>query len=1308
MSLTNLGYLVSVDARLFGSIHRLRSGGGQGGSRLHPRPLLRLLTVGLFALAALAVSGSAEAAAPTAADGTVTTPEDTAYTFRAADFNFMDADPGDTLASVKIVTLPAAGRGILQLNNANMSANDTVTATQLENGDLTYTPPADANGTDYASFTFTVNDGAADSAAPSTMTLNVTAVNDPATGMPTITAPNVVRVPAVLRAALSGLTDPDGLPSSFSYQWQRFAADGTTFEANLGTAATYTLTAAEAGKRLKVAVTFTDADGHAEGPLTSAASPPTGTVQAAAPVLLTDHLEVTQRGDPDGVKVSVLDGNFGSEGHGRRISNTFLARTPRTRLFQISGWGHYRIDGRTVTARNAPGYIKHALEHNGGIVWTATDESFHYRPPDSRWFIENGRPFYKEARAFATWMQHENTLFIASIENAGTPLCDDYDASAEWWTPPCGAIDDYIAHSGVGQANTIFAGAIDTRWSRDLGMAAIRADGVFAPHAIYVESPDGSTSHATAVLAAYAAELAAAYPTWGAAQLKQGLLDLARDETVQYVIGSNSQGTVITEPRTLKVIRPADLNRFNRGPAFATATRTLRVLLTHPTVGQLLSRITATDPDGDAVTYGLRGDDAGLFTIDSATGRLRVAWGLDYWQPEDHNQDNRYEVIVTARDGKDGAGAADTRVDDTVAATIVVLNEAPAFLSTESGTRSVPADTPAGGAVGLPVTASPAFHQYLTYTVQGPDAAVFAVDRWSGQLRTTAAVDSGTQPEYRVTVTAADPFGFTASLPLTISVTAVNSAPTFAAPSVTRSLAAPTPVGQAVGRPIVATDSDHDALTYSLAGQDASFFAIDARTGQLRTAVAVDAESRQRYVVTVLVHDGRNAGGNPDLTPDARITVTIRVILPSPPPVSPGGGGGGSGNGGGSGGGGSGGGTPACAQDDVHGNTPAQATAMALATETTGAICPAADVDYFTVTAPGRGLLFVDTAGGISIRGTLWQDGVVVASGPTAGRGQADRLGALVQAGPVVVAVQGQGGATGLYTVGITFVRGYLENPGDLSFQSGVGVLSGWVCEANRVEIELNGVPQAAAYGTERLDTQSVCEDTDNGFGLLFNWNLLGDGEHEVVAFVDGVELGRATVTVTTLGAEFVREVEGECVVEDFPLPGEQVTLVWQQNSQNFVMAGGSPPTGAATDRASGLTGLLENPGQNSFQSGVRVLSGWVCDADAVEVELGHLGRQMAAYGTERLDTEPVCGDTDNGFGLLFNWNLLGDGKHEIVAYVDDVELGRATVRVTTLGEEFLQGVEGECVVEDFPAVGQSVLLEWQQPSQNFVIVDVP
>ena len=307
-----------------------------------------------------------------------------------------------------------------------------------------------------------------------------------------------------------------------------------------------------------------------------------------------------------------------------------------------------------------------------------------------------------------------------------------------------------------------------------------------------------------------------------------------------------------------------------------------------------------------------------------------------------------------------------------------------------------------------------------------------------------------------------------------------------------------------------------------------------------------------------------------------------------------------------------------------------------------------------------------------------------------------------------MVAIQGQGGATGAYAVEVTFTPGYLENPGADAFQSGVGVLSGWVCAANRVEIAIGDeLPlHVASYGTERLDTAGVCGDADNGFGFLFNWNRLGEGDHTVVALVDGVELGRATVTVTTLGAEFLRDATGTCTVEDFPTLAERVTVAWQQTKQNFVITSGVAPAGANRAGVAGV-GYLENPGPNSFQSGIGVISGWVCEAEAVEIAIGDLPLQEAAYGTERADTADVCGDTDNGFGLLFNWNRLGEGEHDVVAYVDGEELGRATVRVTTLGEEFLRGVEGECVVEDFPRLGETVTLEWQQNQQNFVITDV-
>ena len=412
-------------------------------------------------------------------------------------------------------------------------------------------------------------------------------------------------------------------------------------------------------------------------------------------------------------------------------------------------------------------------------------------------------------------------------------------------------------------------------------------------------------------------------------------------------------------------------------------------------------------------------------------------------------------------------------------------------------------------------------------------------------------------------------------------------------------------------------------------------------------------------------------------------------------------------NGGGGGGGGSGGRGSSRQLRDVHGNSPSQATPMTPPTSTAGEIAPAGDPDYFQFDVPHVGILVVETTGSTDTVGTVWQDSAELAQAATGGGGANFRLVVSVAVGPVVVRVTGQGRATGRYRLRTRLIIGALENPGPGARQSGLGLLSGWVCAADGVELEINGAQRvAAAYGTARADTAPVCGDSNNGFGLLFNWNLLGDGEHTVRALADGVTFAQATFTVTTLGEEFVTDAVGETVLADFPTAGEAVRLVWQQASQNFVLAPleRALPPASPPSPAGGPTGVLENPRPASFQSGLGLVSGWVCEAEVVAVEINGGARIAAAYGTARADTAPVCGDADTGFGLLFNWNLLGDGTHTVVALADGEEFGRATFTVTTLGVEFLQGVRGETVVADFPAPGEAVRLIWQPATQNFVL----
>ena len=299
------------------------------------------------------------------------------------------------------------------------------------------------------------------------------------------------------------------------------------------------------------------------------------------------------------------------------------------------------------------------------------------------------------------------------------------------------------------------------------------------------------------------------------------------------------------------------------------------------------------------------------------------------------------------------------------------------------------------------------------------------------------------------------------------------------------------------------------------------------------------------------------------------------------------------------------------------------------------------------------------------------------------------------------------------FSASLGWAQALLENPQPGSFQSGVGVISGWVCEAGRIDIVFNPGTEnemtlQAGYGTNREDTEGICNDINNGFGLLFNWNRLGDGQHTVQAQADREVFGSATITVTTLGQDFLTGASGEFVVEDFPTDGNILTLGWQQTTQNFVIQGGMRSSGGTSGAP---PHVLENPPPGSFQSGVGVISGWVCEAERVDIVFnpGTAKEQTirATYGTNREDTQGACNDIDNGFGLLFNWNRLDDGVHTVQAQTDGEVFGSATVTVTTFGKEFLRGASGEFTLSNFPEIGADVVVRWQEAQQNFVITDV-
>jgi hypothetical protein len=59
------------------------------------------------------------------------------------------------------------------------------------------------------------------------------------------------------------------------------------------------------------------------------------------------------------------------------------------------------------------------------------------------------------------------------------------------------------------------------------------------------------------------------------------------------------------------------------------------------------------------------------------------------------------------------------------------------------------------------------------------------------------------------------------------------------------------------------------------------------------------------------------------------------------------------------------------------------------------------------------------------------------------------------------------------------------------------------------------------------------------------------------------------------------------------------------------------------------------------------------------------------------------------------------------VAYDNGVEFARSTFTVMTTGEEFLIGASARVEVEDFPSPGETTVLEWNQSTQHFEIVEI-
>ena len=135
---------------------------------------------------------------------------------------------------------------------------------------------------------------------------------------------------------------------------------------------------------------------------------------------------------------------------------------------------------------------------------------------------------------------------------------------------------------------------------------------------------------------------------------------MAKDDAVDeyaetIVITAKDDGTAIGEPQTVTILDDDGVPMFAEG---STATRSVAE---NTGAGMDIgAAVSATDADGDPLTYTLAGPDAASFAIVGTSGQLQTSAALD------HEAKSSYAVTVTADDGKGGS--------DTIAVTITVTN----------------------------------------------------------------------------------------------------------------------------------------------------------------------------------------------------------------------------------------------------------------------------------------------------------------------------------------------------------------------------------------------------------------------------------------------------------------------------------------------------------------------------------------------------------------------------------------------------------------------------------------------------------
>ena len=331
-------------------------------------------------------------------------------------------------------------------------------------------------------------------------------------------------------------------------------------------------------------------------------------------------------------------------------------------------------------------------------------------------------------------------------------------------------------------------------------------------------------------------------------------------------------------------------------PTFPSDPVVLSVAENSPPGTNVGEPVTATDLDGDTLTYTLGGADAADFEIDSASGQITVGPDTSL----DFETQSMYVLAVTATvdviinvtdvDEPDVSGPSATRTfdqqnpnpGDQVKVTIVAQGYGNLGAIAETLPTGFEYDSLETGGVlvddqgqtvrfALTTPDTVAF----TYIVNVLDSATAGNRAFMGTLTGSGNV-AGTFPNSSITVGTPSP---PPPRPAPPPAVPANNPPIFPSDIVVHHIPENSSPGTNVGEPVTATDSDGDTLTYTLGGADMADFEIDSASGQITVGpdTSLDFETKSMYALAVTASDG-NGGSD-----TASVVVNVTDVDEAPP-----------------------------------------------------------------------------------------------------------------------------------------------------------------------------------------------------------------------------------------------------------------------------------------------------------------------------------------------------------------------------------------------------------------------------------------